>query len=367
MIKAAQHNILVRRPDQLTPAWAQRVVARHSPHTVVAGVNILSTDIGTTTRVRLAVDHDGPDALPRRWFVKLPSLNWRARLITALPRLLHTEVRFYQEIASTVPLARPSMLAAQSKAGCGSTLVCSDVTEHGAVPGRPGDALTATQAALVIEKLARFHAHFWDVGHLERNFRWLAGPVRRAENALGSVLAVPLMQLGLRRAGSFVPTALHAPAIRYSRHRRDSMRYLNDGPQTLIHRDCHPGNLFWTDTQPGLLDWQLVRIGEGIGDVAYFMATALEPEMRRAHEAELLAMYRHGLTRRGIKGVDAATLWERYRAHLCYPLEAMVVTLAVGGMMDSDSNLKLIYRAAAAVADHDAFAAIERGNRTHLR
>ena len=54
-------------------------------------------------------------------------------------------------------------------------------------------------------------------------------------------------------------------------------------------------------------------------------------------------------------GLDALTA--RYRAHLVYPFEAMVVTLAVGGMMALESNLELIRRTAAAVADHSAFAA----------
>jgi hypothetical protein len=47
-------------------------------------------------------------------------------------------------------------------------------------------------------------------------------------------------------------------------------------------------------------------------------------------------------------------LVQRYRAHLVYPFEAMVVTLAVGGMMKRESNLKLIRRAAIAIEDHDA-------------
>jgi aminoglycoside phosphotransferase (APT) family kinase protein len=60
------------------------------------------------------------------------------------------------------------------------------------------------------------------------------------------------------------------------------MRALALGPKTLVHHDCHPGNLFWTQSQPGFLDWQLIRLGEGIGDIAYFLATALEPECRRS-------------------------------------------------------------------------------------
>lgn len=155
-----KYNILVRRPDDLTAGWAQRVVNNHCPGATVSSLNIISVDTGTTTRIRLAIEHDGPATLPRRWFVKLPSLAWRARLITALPRLLHTKIRFYNEAARNVPVAIPDFLAAQSKPGKGATLVLRDVTECGAFAGSPDDALTVAQASLVIMQLARFHPHF---------------------------------------------------------------------------------------------------------------------------------------------------------------------------------------------------------------
>jgi hypothetical protein len=113
--------------------------------------------------------------------------------------------------------------------------------------------------------------------------------------------------------------------------------------------------LFWHQTQPGLLDWQLVRFGEGISDVAYFLATALSPESRRLHEARLLCIYAQSLTENGVSDVNVAQLTMRYRAHLVYPFEAMLVTLAVGGMMDLASNKELIRRTTAAVIDLDAF------------
>jgi aminoglycoside phosphotransferase (APT) family kinase protein len=146
--------------------------------------------------------------------------------------------------------------------------------------------------------------------------------------------------------------------MHYARRRCQVMRVLADGPRTLVHHDVHPGNLFWQQSQPGLLDWQLVRIGEGIGDVSYFLATALTPEIRRTCEARLLAWYEQVLADHQIAVLDSTTLWQRYRAHLTYAFEAMVVTLAVGGMMTLESNLELIRRAAAAVEDHDAFAVI---------
>ena len=49
---------------------------------------------------------------------------------------------------------------------------------------------------------------------------------------------------------------------------------------------------------------------------------------------------------------------QRYRAHLIYPFEAMVVSLSVGGMMKLENNYELIRRATAAIEDRDAFGAI---------
>jgi aminoglycoside/choline kinase family phosphotransferase len=351
-------SILVRQPSDLTSVWAQRVVNKHYSHIVVSDVDIVSVDIGTTTRIRVNVEHNEPTILPSQWFVKLPSMAWQAKLITALPRLLHTEVRFYNEVARSVSVSVPHFLAAQSKFGRGATLVLTDMTELGVTLGSPGDALTFPQAALVVEQLANFHARFWNKENLEHTYRWLAGPVRRLEDFLGTAMAVPLMKRGLHQAGELVPSTLHAKAVHYARHRRQAMRFLTEAPQTLVHHDCHPGNLFWNQTQPGLLDWQLIRLGEGISDIAYFLSTALNPETRRLHEANLIAIYAQCLGNNGIAGIDVKMLLQRYRAHLIYPFEAMIVTLAIGGMMNLESNHELIRRTAAAVEDLDAFAAL---------
>jgi hypothetical protein len=353
-----KQSILAQRPSDLTLRWAQRVVDRRFDNVVVSGMSTLSIDIGTTTRVRLMVEHNGPPGLPRRWFVKLPSLAWRARLITTLPGLLHNEARFYKEAAQVVPALVPDFLAAESEPGRGATLVLRDVTESGAIAGNPDDMLTAAQAALVVAQLARFHAYFWDKADLVQRLHWLAGPVRRLEDRLGTALAVPLMKRGLHMAEQIVPYAVRALALRYARHRAHIMRSLSNAPQTIVHHDCHPGNLFWIQSQPGFLDWQLVRFGEGISDVAYFLATALNPEVRRAHEVELVAVYAQELQDHGVAEIDANSLMQRYRAHLIYPFEAMIVTLAVGGMMKLESNYELIRRAATAVEELDAFAAI---------
>jgi len=352
-------TILARQPKDLNVAWAQRVASQHDVTIQVSHVALVSVDIGTTTRIKINVEHNKPELLPKRWFVKIPSMAWQARVITTLPRLLHTEVRFYNEMASAMPVNIPQHIAAQSRIGRGAILVLSDIKAIGAVPGNPGDALNFEQAAMVVKQLANFHARFWNKVEHAKKYQWLAGPVRRLEDALGSALAVPLMKRGLRLAGDIVPAGLHDAVLNYAKHRKLAMRILSDGPQTLVHHDCHAGNLFWHRAEPGLLDWQLVRQGEGISDIAYFLATALTPELRRLHEMPLLAIYAHQLTENGVPNIDLNELLQRYRAHLIYPFEAMVLTLAVGGLMDLKSNKVLISRAAIAIDDLDALSALQ--------
>ena len=62
-------SILVRQPSDLTSVWAQRVVNKHYSHIVVSDVDIVSVDIGTTTRIRVNVEHNEPTILPIQWFV----------------------------------------------------------------------------------------------------------------------------------------------------------------------------------------------------------------------------------------------------------------------------------------------------------
>jgi Ecdysteroid kinase-like family len=353
-------QIIVHKPGQLNVNWAQSILNNHPNNNdkaiIINKVDVLSVDVGTTTRVRLAVDHDGADDLPKRWFVKMPSMSYRAKAITALPRLLPTEIRFYNELAEQIPVNKPRVISANSRFGKGSTLVLNDVSEIGAVAGKAGDALSAGQAKLVVEHLANFHGHLMSKAKNDPNFRWLAGPIRRLEDGLGTALAVPLMKRGLRLASDWMASKLHSPALRYARRRKQVMQYLSKGTPTLVHHDCHPGNIFWHDGQPGFLDWQMVRMGEEISDVSYFMATALAPEIRRAHEMDLLGHYHDILLKYNPTDSDFNGMLGRYRAHLAYPFEAMTVTLAVGGMMPLASNLEMLRRAAIAVEDHDTFA-----------
>lgn len=137
------------------------------------------------------------------------------------------------------------------------------------------------------------------------------------------------------------------------------LRHLDRGPRTLVHHDCHPGNLArFPDGRVVLFDWQLVRAGPWASDVAYLLATALSADQRRVHERRLLECYLDALVAAGGRPPALADAWRAYVANLVYPLEAMVVTLALGAMQPAAQVRWVVQRAAAAVTDHDVFAAL---------
>ena len=65
----------------------------------------------------------------------------------------------------------------------------------------------------------------------------------------------------------------------------------------------------------------MVRLGEAISDISYFLATSLIPEVRREHEMGLLTRYHELLSTHSLTDFDFAELCQRYKAHLSYPLK----------------------------------------------
>jgi hypothetical protein len=199
-----KQNIVVHRPTDLSRGWAQGIVNHYAADAKVSDISIQSVSVGTSTRLRVLVNHDAPHIVPLRWFIKTPSLAMKSRIITALPRLLHKEVHFYQSLSKESPVKLPHILAAQTRCCRGSTLVMSDLAESGVTPGQPDDALSLHQARQVIQQLARFHAHYWNNRQLLQTHRWLSGFNNRAEHYMGNLLAVPLMKQGLKSPPIFI-------------------------------------------------------------------------------------------------------------------------------------------------------------------
>ena len=79
-----------------------------------------------------------------------------------------------------------------------------------------------------------------------------------------------------------------------------AVRLIDAGPQTVLHGDSHPGNVYFRDGKAGLLDWQVVKRGHPTRDLVYSLVTGMTTEDRRANQHELLDVYRAALAANGV-------------------------------------------------------------------
>ncbi len=328
--------------------------ALHEPLGTVRRIERLEEGSFTTRHLRAVVHLAGGGR--RAVFVKTPSNSPATRLLAEMAGLTKSEIRFYRTLAAHVPVQVPACLHARHD-GTRFMLVLEDLSERARL--RPGDgACTARQAMSVIDALADLHAFGWDRPRQGTGGAWLRAQAAR-ERSLGAWLGLPLMRRGLILAGEQVSPRLRQDALRYARHRRIADRRLTAPPETLVHNDCHGGNLaFAAHDQPIFLDWQMVRAGQWARDVAYFCTLALDTDDRRAGEDMLLDRYRRRLRVAGGPQLDAADARAAYRRHAAYALEAVVVTMAIGAAPEDVIDTWL-QRAAAAVEDLDSFTALD--------
>jgi aminoglycoside phosphotransferase (APT) family kinase protein len=101
-------------------------------------------------------------------------------------------------------------------------------------------------------------------------------------------------------------------------------------PWTVVHGDFRLDNLLFGGERVAVLDWQTVRLGPSMSDVAYFIGSALSPADRATNEEALVRDYHARLRAAGID-VSWEHCWSGYRLRgfdglLMAMLASMLVT-----------------------------------------
>ncbi|MES2622604.1 MAG: oxidoreductase family protein [Bacteroidota bacterium] len=91
-------------------------------------------------------------------------------------------------------------------------------------------------------------------------------------------------------------------------------------PQTVVHGDARIGNMIFPDKDNNgrfvFIDWQAVRQGKGIFDLAYFLVLSLTTQKRKQVEQQAIETYYRLLKEKGVKDYSREELEEDYR-HAC--------------------------------------------------
>jgi hypothetical protein len=222
-------------------------------------------------------------------------------------------VRFYQQLASDLPIRTPQAYYADLDVESASfVLLLEDLA-----PAQQGDQLRgcdAGQAQIALEELVKLHASRWGDPKLAE-IVWLHGD--KAANQAFLAMLLPGLWEGFRDryATDVSVDVIRAGTVLFSHI--EAYLLADSGPSTVVHGDYRLDNLLF-DPAPGgvpvaVVDWQLCTDGPGMHDVAYFIGAGLVVDERRSAEADLVHLYHAALIDAGVSDYGFDQCWQEYR------------------------------------------------------
>lgn len=294
---------LVSDIADLTPAWLSAALGRRVDAVTSAPVG--TGQIGTCHRLTLI----GEAGLPATVLAKLPATDPGARALLANP--YRTEVRFYREILPTVAVRAPALHHADvADEGGDFVLLLEDLDP--AVQGDQVAGGSVDQVEDAVVNLAGLHGPRWcDPTLLDVEGLALNGP---DDAALLAELFGPAVELFLDNLAGLLP-AEDAATVRALVPVVERWALARTERFGLVHGDYRLDNLLFPPRGRGVVavDWQTLSLALPARDLAYVVATSLDPEPRRAAERSLVAAYHGALVGHGVTSYTEQECWDDYR------------------------------------------------------
>jgi len=305
--------------------------------------------LGDLARLRLSHDPQVTAAhRPDRLIAKLPTTDPGGRAVGETLNVWPREAAFFADVAPQVPQCVPTCWYNGAEVYSGRfTLLLDDV---GPIPVDQVAGATPAQAEAALDVLARFHARWWQ----RQAFAWMPGMDDPGAEHLQVAMTAALPAFA-QRYGSTVPPetvrwlAAFVEGLGPWRTRQGAK------PLTIVHADYRLDNvLFAPDGAVKIVDWQTALRGPAALDVASFVCNSLTVEDRRAHEARLLAHYRHALAQAGVD-IAESTLETDYREAILFWMGIYAMNLSRIDPTDARGTAlfqAMIDRTYTAAADH---------------
>lgn len=347
---------IIDGPDDITPAWLSEVLESNGVHAKVAGVSVGAIGTGQMgSCYRVAISYRSGQG-PEQLVVKLPSTEAATRAAAATG--YRTEVLFYKHLAPDIDVNTPRCwLATVESDGGRFTLVMQDMA-----PSEQGDQIagcTADQARTAACNVARLHAATWNSPSLAQ-LDWLIPPINQNAGMTGDFLAEATKAFIARYGTSTEDAAvLEAFAERFADWANG-----RPAPFSLVHNDYRLDNLLFSppghEVAVAAVDWQVLTVGLPARDVAFLLATGMEPAERRISERAIVDAYHGILVSRGAAGYSSDECWEDYRYALFQGLLITVLGAYVARPTErGDRMFKImVERSATAIRDLDALTLI---------
>ncbi len=356
----------------MTPEWLTSVL-RDAGTLDRASVLSLSTEpvgegvgfVGQIARIKPEYDRAEADA-PETLIGKFPAADEAIREVAAMYGIYRCEVNFYREISSAIVLRTPRCyFNAMNDSATEFVLLLEDLS----TTGRLGDQVTGctlNDARLALAELATFHASWWQRDGLDR-ISWL--PLLTELGKISATEAYPQNWTPcLEQFGHLLPPEIRDAAPSLGERLLALMNRFEAAPHTIVHGDYRLDNFFFgnsgSDYELAVIDWQIACRGSAAYDVAYFIASNLDMEVRRRNSAALLDHYHRVLVNEGVKDYSLDALKHDYLLSLVAYLGALianVTSLDPTNERGQELFALILERSAVAVMDSHALDAVPQG------
>jgi hypothetical protein len=262
-------------------------------------------------RLTIGYADAAPDA-PRTLIAKFPSDDELSRRSCAAMGIYRREVEFYRDVAPRLTMTLPRCYFLDVDAPGEQFLILMEDL----APATAGDQLTGCTPDVVraaVLELVGLQAPTWCDAELGRRFMEPANGFFSDMHGLYNQMLSPFVE---RFRALVDPDELEI--IKALGQARNAPLFQPVGrPFCLEHRDYRPDNLMIDTSGPAprviTVDWQGMRTGRPLNDVALCLAGSLEPATRRTVERDILHDYHAALVNAGVADFDFEQCWTEYR------------------------------------------------------
>ncbi len=288
---------ILEDPAEVSAEWLTAIM-QSSGHDVVVG-SFRRSAVGTGQMAHLEryllCYAAGSMPAPNSIVIKFPSPDETSRAAGASGGYL-TEVRFYQELASTLTVSVPRCFHGDvSEDSSTFTLVLEDLA-----PAMQGDQIagaTDEQVITAATNLAGLHGPRWNDPELTQ-IGWLASSGEQAVAYIEVVMPIFLERYSDRmsKRAQMVLGEFGAKCGNWIARQPTDI--------TLVHGDYRLDNLMFAPSCGAAavtaVDWQTLGLGSGGRDLAYLLGNSSEPTDRRRHEQATLDAYGNAMADAGV-------------------------------------------------------------------
>lgn len=341
----------------ITPTWLTAVLQRAGHDVDVSGVDIEPIGTGQmATSLRVTPTYGSPTDAPTSTVVKIASTDPNSRDAGARGAYLK-EVRFYQQLAASLPTATPRCYWAVIDVERNDfALVLEDMR-----PGRQGDQIVGCDVesmVLAARNIAGLHAPHWGDPSLYE-IDWLTAPPERQEAGRAEAkLVLSMLTPGFidRYAGRL--TADQVELLRWFAATVDEWLANDGGRFGLVHGDHRLDNLLFSPHDPArpvtVVDWQTLGVRNPVADISYLVGTSVEPDVRRSVERDVVAAYHEALVSLGVDDYDLDTCFDDYRNQTPHALLLCIIgsMSTIQTPRGDDMFMAMLRRSSAQILDH---------------